>query len=210
MLNILAAAAAVLFLVGYCWRAPGWTKTVIKTGAVAFLAMDGALRGVDPWLIAGLALGALGDCCLSRPGTRAFLGGLVAFAVAHLAYVVWMLRPDSVLRALPMLVLVLFGAGMARVLWRRAGDLRWPVMAYVGIITAMGAAAVSVPGNPMPLIGAAGLFILSDTVLSFDLFVLSERHRARRVTPFVIWSTYWLAQASFLAYGVGVIGQGAL
>lgn len=192
---------AVVFLLAFCWRGPGWPKTVVKTGAVGLLAVVGALEEVDPWLVAGLTLGSVGDFCLSRPGPRAFLAGLIAFALAHLAYVVWMVSPDYTLRALPMLALALFSAAMARVLWPRAGDLRGPVMAYVGIITAMGLAAVTAPGNPMPFVIAAGLFILSDAVLSLELFVLPEHHRARRFTPFIVWTTYWLAQWCFMLIG---------
>ena len=64
----------------------------------------------------------------------------------------------------------------------------------------MGLAALGLPLTQpagIALIGAA-LFILSDAVLSLELFVLPATHAARRVTPFVIWSTYWLAQAVFL------------
>lgn len=205
-----AAVLAVLYLLAFCWREPGWPKTVVKTGAVGLLAVVGVLKGVDPWLVAGLVLGSVGDFFLSRPGPRAFLVGLISFALAHLAYVIWMASPDYTLRALPMLALALFSAAMAWVLWPRAGDMRGPVMAYVGIITAMGLAAVTAPGDPVLFVIAAGLFILSDAVLSLELFVLPAQHPARRFTPFVVWSTYWLAQMCFLIMGLLADGKPAL
>ena len=52
--------------------------------------------------------------------------------------------------------------------------------------------------------GAAGviaglLFILSDMVLAAETFVLKLDHPARRVTPYVIWGTYWGAQVGFFS-----------
>jgi len=35
--------------------------------------------------------------------------------------------------------------------------------------------------------------------LAVEKFLLSEGHAARRVTPYVVWSLYWGAQAGFFA-----------
>lgn len=193
-----ALVLALWFLAGFCWRAASWPKTVVKTASVALLAGAGAVAGVPGLLVGALALGAVGDYALSRPGARAFLAGLVAFALAHLAYVA-LLAGQGWRWPQPWAVagLGLFAGVMAARLWPRAGALRGPVMIYVAIIAAMGVAAFGT-GQPR-LIVPALLFIASDAVLSAEMFLLGDGHRARRVTPFAIWSTYWLAQAGFLA-----------
>ena len=58
----------------------------MKTASVALLALAGWMLGAPAWIVAGLALGALGDFALARPGTAAFLAGMAAFALGHLAY----------------------------------------------------------------------------------------------------------------------------
>lgn len=208
----ISASLALAFLLNWCWRGPSWVKSAIKTGSVAGLAGVAALLGLPGWLVLALVLGAAGDYFLSRPGERAFLAGLVSFALAHLAYVALMAGLAR-LADLPWALaggLVLFGIGMALLLWPRTGAMRAPVMIYVVIICLMGALALAQPEAHRGWTLAAGLFILSDAVLSLELFVLRDGHPARRVTPLVIWATYWLAQAGFLWTAMGAVATQAL
>lgn len=199
------------YLLGFCWRrGSSWAGTVVKTASVAVLALGGLDHGIAPLLIAALGFGASGDFWLSRPGERAFVTGLVSFAAAHLAYVIWMWSPGSQIHLWPSLVLMGFGVGMAAVLWPRTGALRGPVMVYIAIIMAMGVAALAAPGAGAAIVLAAGLFIASDAVLSLELFVLRDGHPLRRMTPFFIWATYWLAQIGFFAVGVNAAHKAAL
>ena len=189
---------AVLFWVGFCYRSNSLLKSVIKTGSVATLAAIAVMVKAPVLLVAGLALGAVGDWFLSRDHDKAFLTGLIAFACAHLAYIglIWDgFGWDGTGHAA--LILVAFCAVMAFVLWPRAGALRWPVMAYVVIICIMGLVALAQPDPQVWL--AAGLFIASDTILALELFVLAAADPLRRVTPFAVWGLYWLAQAHFLS-----------
>ena len=66
---------------------PSEPAMLTKTAAVAALALAGRLGGVPTLIVAGLALGACADFCLSRPGKVAFLAGMGAFGLGHLAYV---------------------------------------------------------------------------------------------------------------------------
>ena len=61
--------------------------SLIKTVPVALLALAAMLGGAPRAITLGLALGALGDFLLSRPGEATFLAGMGAFAAGHLAYV---------------------------------------------------------------------------------------------------------------------------
>lgn len=195
----LSLGAAIWFAIAYCWRPPSIIKTIVKTGSVLGLAVAGALLGGPHLLVIALTLGAVGDFCLSRPGQAAFLAGLVAFAAAHLAYIALLVQAGGALTLkLPGLFLALLAVGMAVLLFRHAGALRWPVVVYVTIIAAMGQVAIGLP--PVLWLGliAALCFILSDSVLGLEMFVLPDGHPLRRVTPFVIWVFYWVAQFLFL------------
>lgn len=199
-LFVLAAIAALRTLTIWCYRPPSWRKSVVKTASVALLALAVLVAGGPEWLIAALALGAFGDFALSRPGDRAFLIGLIAFAAAHLAYLVLFSGlPREGLSFWGLAALGALGGGMALALWPHTGALRWPVMGYVAVICTMGLAAFSVTGFGASITLSAVLFILSDTVLASEMFLLAPTHPLRRITPFLIWCTYWSAQAGFAA-----------
>ena len=199
-----AGLLSLVFWLRFCVHGPSWPKSVIKTAAVALLAVAAGIAGGPIWLVAALALGAVGDFCLSRYGESWFLAGVAAFALAHLAYVVLfqdVIGHDVALiftgwRALVALILICFAATMAWFLWPRTGALRWPVMIYLCIIIAMGFAALA-----LPLVGlamfAALLFIVSDAVLATELFLIPQGHGAQKRTPYAVWLTYWGAQALF-------------
>lgn len=193
---------ALIYWVGFCYRANSLLKSLIKTGSVGLLALVAVMVKAPILLAVGLGLGAVGDWFLSRDHKQVFLIGLLAFAAAHLAYIALILgRPASAIPAVPVALLLLLCAGIITMLWPRAGELRWPVTAYVIIIGAMGLAAM-IRSDPAVWL-AAGLFIASDILLAVELFVLRPQHPLRRVTPFAIWALYWLAQAHFLyAFGL--------
>ena len=207
--TLLLAAAAVLALiywVQFCHRGASWPKSAVKTISVALLAVAASLSGGPVLLTVALALCALGDYLLSRDSEAQFMAGVGAFAAGHIAYVaLFLTHPDSDVARLATVanlgviaMLAVFGAGMMRLLWSRAGDMRGPVMGYIPVILAMAIAVLAVaPHAPLAwALPAAALFLISDTTLSLDLFVLRDGS-ARRLAPFVVWPTYWLAQAGF-------------
>lgn len=201
---VVAAVLSLVFWVGFCAGGPSWVKSLIKTGSVALLAVAALAAGGPVWLAAALALGAVGDFCLSRHGERWFLGGVAAFALAHVAYVVLFQQVggfDLALiaqgwRAATAVILIALAAVMARLLWSRTGALRLPVMIYLCIIIAMGLAALGLPVIGLAMV-AALLFIISDAVLAAEMFLIPKGHHAHLRTPYVVWATYWGAQALF-------------
>ena len=195
----LAGVLSVWFTLAYCWRGPSTPKSIVKTASVGALVLAAVALSAPLLLIVALGLGALGDYFLSRDGDRAFLAGLIAFALAHLAYIALIVQfGGTVVPGVASLLIVLLASGMAALLFGHAGKLRWPVVVYVGIIAAMGLFAIGLPAGSEIAIVAAVLFMLSDAVLGTALFVLNEKSPLRRVTPFVIWTTYWAAQFLFL------------
>ncbi|WP_093150709.1 lysoplasmalogenase family protein [Aliiruegeria lutimaris] len=206
-LALLATLSSATYLLFLSASPPGLVKSTLKTASTLPLALSALATGATPWLVAALGLGALGDLLLSRAGQRAFLLGLIAFAIAHLAYLGLFLFEASAEFAelaqagkiVPAFLLLAFGGAMAGFLWPAAGEMRWPVMAYIAIILAMGLAAFALPAStgPWPLLAALS-FIASDAILASELFLLPERHPARRYTPYAVWALYWSAQALFL------------
>lgn len=171
-------------------------RSLLKTGAVGALAAL-ALADGAPWLlVAALGLSALGDLALSRDGERAFMIGLGAFLLAHVAYVPLLLSVAgdvTFLRIAAMIGAAVYAAAVARWLWPHLGPMRAPVAVYILAIVAMGASAMTAPPGLWPIMLGAALFIASDTALAAETFVF--RQRVRRWTAPFIWTTYYAGQA---------------
>lgn len=189
---------ALIYLLGYCWAAPVVAGRVFKTASVLGLALTGALGG-GPWLLVlALLASAIGDFQLGLPDRKGLLTGMAAFGAAHVAYLALFAahahRPWSSLAADPVAwAMVLLALSVPLWLLPRTGSLRVPVAVYVTLIVAMGLAARLVGGG---VALGAGLFILSDLVLSVELFVLSTLAGMARAIPFVVWAAYWAGQAT--------------
>lgn len=197
------AAGAVLALIYgavFCWQESSWLRTAVKTGAVALPAV-GLMQAGLPWLaLAGLWACALGDYLLSRPGEGPLKAGIGAFALGHILYVVAFVTvfppgaPDG-LFWLVVAVLVVLGASTEVWLAPHTGELRPVVRVYVGLILSMGIAA-ALPGVArLYLLAGAGCFIVSDLILSTQIFI----RPAGRGPAYAIWALYWAAQALIMA-----------
>ena len=163
---------------------------LLAVAVVAVPEASLAVPGVRPWVVIALLASLVGDVLLLPPGR--LTGGLVAFLVAHLAYLVAFVQlPGS----LPWLVAGLVAAavlagtvGRALVLAVRGQGLAGPVAAYLVVICAMAVAATRT-GLPAAIAGA-WLFVTSDTLLGWGAFRGTDT-RGRRVAVIV---TYHVAQ----------------
>jgi uncharacterized membrane protein YhhN len=162
------------------------TKPTVMVGLIGLTlgltAGSPASDAARPWFLAGLALALVGDVLLMLPRER-FIGGLVAFLLAHVAYIVGLL---SVVRTAGLVIgglmvgLVVVGtmvALVARPIVRavRIGrpSLTLPVVAYLAVILTMVLVAF-VAGRPAVMAGAT-LFYASDAILAWDRFVVPLR-----------------------------------
>lgn len=178
---------------------------VVKTFSVAALALAGWGLQAPGWIVAGLALGAVGDFALTRAGERAFLAGMAAFAAGHLAYAV-----GFGLRGVDLLAgdgLGLWGVGAVVLLvastevWLApfTGALRGPVRGYALVIGVMAGVVVLLPAQDglwMLRLGA-GLFVASDVLLAVRVFRVRDAGTGRILSA-VLWPCYWLGQALIL------------
>lgn len=156
-----------------------WLEVACKPAASAcFLLL--AWRTVsagDPygsWVLLALALSATGDVLLIFPA--AFRAGLVAFLLAHVAYVaafhtLWPVSSWPFALAAPVAIC---SALVARWLLPHAGRMRGAVAAYIAVITVMVWGGMSVgmgpPDRALAAIGAV-LFYLSDLAVARNRFV---------------------------------------
>ncbi|MCC3156575.1 lysoplasmalogenase [Hymenobacter sp. 15J16-1T3B] len=159
-----------------------------------------------PAVLAALALSWLGDVLLlfqSEAQPLFFVGGLLAFLGAHLAYLVayrghqwpgprsgrhwWLAGP-------------VVGAGVAllAVLYAHLGPLRLPVLVYAAVLVLMVLGALGRTGRTTGpsawwVTAGAGLFLLSDSLLALNKFLTPLP-----LAGFWIMLTYCAAQASIV------------
>lgn len=205
-----------------------WAALTALSGALAILAFVGALPPVLAFVFKplttlliigfawprganatkqrrlvrlGLILSLAGDVFLLWP-KEGFLPGLVAFLLAHLAYIGAFCVPVR-LAAKPWVfaVYALVAAAILSALWPGvAVALRVPVVAYVVCLATMAAQAlvwwrssVAVRAADAPLAGAAALggflFMLSDSLLAINKFAVPLP-----LSALWILLSYWLAQ----------------
>lgn len=145
-----------------------------------------AARRPVPAVLAALALSWLGDVLLlfqSDAQPLFFVGGLVAFLLAHLSYVLayrghqW---PGPGLSAGRRLLLAVgpvgAGVGLLTVLYPHLGPLRVPVLLYAAVLVLMVLGALYRYGRTGAasyglVVAGAGLFMLSDSLLALNKFV---------------------------------------
>lgn len=152
------------------------------------------------WVRAGLVLSLAGDVALLWP-ERGFLAGLVAFLLAHLAYLRAFTRDGVGFAARPQ-PFVVYGVLAALILWQLwpgvPAGLRLPVLAYVACLASMAAQAAVVGlcarGTPRQHAGAwlalgGALFLCSDALLATNRFAAPLP-----LSGLWILLSYWLAQ----------------
>ncbi|WP_050931821.1 lysoplasmalogenase [Aestuariivita boseongensis] len=209
----LAAAACAVAYWAQVLSPPDVLRSLVKTLSVALLALIAAVMWQGALALA-LAFCAVGDALLSRPGERAFALGIAAFAAGHLAYVsLFLTQPGADLnrllnapQAFAVIGLLALGATLALRILPATGALRIPVALYIPIILSMSLAALSLSPSPatgLILLGAA-LFLLSDSLLAVETFLLKDGMPLARALARIVWPSYWAAQALFLAGFTGI------
>ncbi len=210
-LLVLAVLAALYYLLRPAGTSGGrWA--VLKTIPVASMALAANDAGAPVALIAGLALSALGDFLLAHKGDKAFLGGLAAFLAAHVAYI-WLFLgsagagvfviPSEAWRLAGALVILLHSANMARLLIPAVETaMRLPVIAYMLAITLMGVSG-AFHATPQVFAGVV-LFIISDTFLATERFLVTDDSSHRKWLGPAVWITYIAGQLLILT---GIAGH---
>jgi uncharacterized membrane protein YhhN len=187
-----AIAAHYLQLPILHWIAKPLTTLLIVAMALSLSSAEPVYRR---WIVIGLLWSTLGDVFLMLPGDY-FLYGLIAFLVAHLAYLVAFGQRERFLaREAPFIAYLIVAAGILAWLWPGIpGPMRIPVVVYVAALGAMAAQAASIWSirrDRMSALAAIGgaLFMFSDSLIALNRF--GEPFEASR---FLVLASYWLAQ----------------
>jgi len=167
-------------------RAGKWLfKPAASAGFIATALVAGVLDSTYGLLIlAGLALSLLGDVLLILRARTAFLAGLIAFLLGHVAYAgafwVYGVALLAVLTSAMVLLIVCVWLGR-RYLPRIETAMHRPVIAYAVVISlmlALASGAVAASG-PWIILFGAGFFYLSDLSVAQDRLIDSAFiHRA--------------------------------
>jgi len=208
MLPWAAALSALLAVAGNLLGLP--TLIFVFKPATTLLIIAWAWpRGADTpvvrrWVLAGLWLSLAGDVFLMWP-QQGFLPGLVAFLLAHLAYIVAFTRRVRLAARPP--AFAFYGAVAALLLWQLwpgvPPALQLPVLAYVVCLASMAAqaavtwlAARGSADEGLARRAAIGglLFMTSDTLLAFNKFSVPVP-----LSALWILATYWIAQGLIAA-----------
>ncbi len=212
LIGISIAGLAAVLLAEYAGHhGPQWiAKPLASAGFVAFavlalatVAGDAEVTGYARWIVVGTVLSWLGDVALiPKKTSQAFLLGLVAFLLAHVAYAIAFLSlgvPDA--RAWWIVVpLALIAAVVLRWLWPRLDRrFRIAVPTYLAVISTMMACAVATSPRPggWTIATGAGLFYLSDLFVARNRFV-SPGFVNRAVGLPLYYAGQWLLVLSIL------------
>lgn len=179
-------------------RDAGHGRSAIKTIPVVGFALIAALSGAPVLLGVGLALSALGDFALSRDGERAFLMGLIAFALAHVCYAALFAMHLGGLSFWSVVPLVALALSTELWLIPHTGALKAPVRVYVLLICAMSVTALNLPQDyALARVGVVA-FLMSDLILSLQLFRMAEGTPRARGAGWALWALYIVAQVLIL------------
>ena len=183
---ILFAALESLALWKYWLKLEYIAKPAVMISLFLWLFTSTGLNGALLWFGLGIILSLAGDVLLMLSLDRFFLFGLVAFLLAHLAYVIGFNIPLPEFSLWGIVFAVMVSLGGARVI-RRIVDalpsrgqarMRIPIIVYSTVISIMLLSAMmklmdlTWNANAALLVsGGAFLFYISDIILAWNKFV---------------------------------------
>lgn len=157
----------------------------------------------DPnnYIIVALVCGFLGDVFLMCTSKQTYvLAGLTAFLIGHIFYIIIFLNSTEFLNAIPSYFFIflfpylILGPYLLKQLYPSLKSMKVPTTIYMSIIILMSFTSLTriftVPFLSFILTFIGSLcFLLSDTILAFDLFKQTKKYNT-----IYIMSTYILAQ----------------
>jgi uncharacterized membrane protein YhhN len=198
---ILALAGTSLHLVHF-----GWMEPVMKTMPAVFLALC-AWAYTRPrfglWVTVGVAMGAMGDYCLSSAERSWFLAGVATFLIGHVAYSVAFGKDlhrtrtrEVIIVGTAIFMAMLVTAVSVRMAHVGEYGLIAPLCVYVAVMGVMMAIAV-LHQSPTKFIAAGGvIFVISDAHIAVNHMLLEQSWFVLGISGY---ATYYLAQYLLVA-----------
>jgi len=166
-------------------------KPAVMIALFFWLWTSAGFNGALLWFGLGILLSLLGDVLLMISLDRLFLAGLIAFLLAHIAYIIGFNSPLATVTAWSLLLAFMIGIGGVRIIRRiiaplqtqgQAG-LRVPIIIYGFVISIMLLSAMLKLTDTSWQAGAAllvalgaFLFYLSDILLAWMKFIAPIRN----------------------------------
>ena len=161
-------------------------KPAVMICLFAWLYLSTGLQGLTLWFGIGILFSLAGDVLLMISLDRMFVFGLVAFLLAHIAYLVGFQNELMEVNAWSVMLIVLLAINGVRLIRRIVSSIKakgqtrlvYPVIVYSIVITVMLYAAMTTISNPEWTTRAAFfvsvgafLFYISDLILAWNKFV---------------------------------------
>lgn len=143
-------------------------------------------------LLVALGFSALGDILLTFSATTMVLAGILAFMVTQCIYSFIFLKNGKIQKKrvmffLPIMVLVM---ALFYYIWPSLGEMRTPAIGYVFLLTFMVFCSFQVKQHALLLCSGAIIFVISDFLVSLDLFLMPNNILIKLCIMFL----YYLAQ----------------
>jgi len=185
-------------------------KPLAALGFCLFAIISGGLETqYGQIILAALVACAVGDVLLlNRTSEKVFTLGMAAFALGHIGYIiaVFFMPIQKELSIYPMIVITILCTQVPYVIYKSmkthlAIDMKWPVVIYTIIISAMLFVSLAKIMTPFWSVSLAALmFAISDYFVARDRFVKPNPKYALAITPL-----YFGAQALFaISVGIGL------
>lgn len=178
------------------------TKPLLLPTLIGIVLLAGKKNGLRFIFIAALLFSSLGDVLLLFVNENAnfFIGGLISFLLAHMAYIIFFTKIKGESRAKPKLfylyifLVIVFCVELLYVLFPGLGTMKIPVTIYAVVISLMLMVSMFIYFKVSPVAGkyfvsGALLFVASDSLLAFNKFYMPFFQAG-----FFIMLTYCLAQ----------------
>ena len=200
--GFLVVSSAATYGIGFLNSEINAHRSFWKTLPVLLLTGAAILFGGPLLLSVALLLCALGDYFLSR-GSNRFVPGLLAFMAGHIVYIALFISTsdESGLRW-QMPVVFLYSIVFATYMWNTAGNYRWPVIAYIAVITVMASVSLTLPPAHFLAVMGVFVFLFSDSVLAVRMFVV-RNPSIKLALSWAVWVSYILGQSLIV---IGVLG----
>ena len=191
VLALVFAALEALALWKYWHRLEYIVKPAVMVVLFIWLLTSVGMNGALIWFGLGILFSLLGDVLLMISLDRMFLPGLVAFLLAHIAYVIGFNIPLPLFSAWSLIFAFMVGLGGTRIIRRIVDSLassgnarmRTPILIYSLVISLMLLSAMmkltditwGASASALVSLGAL-LFYLSDIILAWNKFVAPIQH----------------------------------
>ncbi len=175
-------------------RVEAWAKPLTTMLVIGLALANESPTGQVATAVIALALCLEGDIAL-MPAVDKFVVGLASFLLGHLVFIVLFAQygmPHLALGAIALVLVTALAATAGRHIVRAAAEsapeLRLPVVAYLGVISAMAVCGWAT-GRGWVIAGTT-LFVVSDSLLGWRQFVRSHA---------------WMAVAVMVTYHAAIV-----